>query len=92
MAEVIGFHASDGRWFICFVVWVLGFDAKHRQIFPSLFSLLHRSGTQTQTLHNQLTSLLKFKQGLKVGREDSFVGRVLTKQARGPKFRSPALT
>lgn len=36
MAEVIGFHASDGRWFICFVVWVLGFDAKHRQIFPCL--------------------------------------------------------
>ena len=83
------------RWKVVYLFCSLGSRLRLQTSsdFPlSLFSLLHRSGTQIRTLHNQLTSLLKFKQGLKVGREDSLVGRGHTKQARGPKFRSLAPT
>lgn len=83
------------RWKVVYLFCSLGSRLRLQTSsdFPlSLFSLLHRSGTQIRTLHNQLASLLKFKQGLQVGRDDSLVGRGHTKQARGPKFRSPAPT
>lgn len=89
MSEIIGFHASDRRWFICFVVWVLRFYCRYRQIFLWLCFLclieVELKGS-IQILHYQLTSLLQFKQGFKVGQEDSLVGKVLTEQAREPKF------